>query len=65
MTKLLSPRFAALSAAALAAALLTADEQRDLITTPEALAKIVQMDPAWVIENRARTLDRWNRWISS
>ena len=48
-----------------AAALLTEDERRDLITTPETLAKIVQMDPAWVIENRARTLDRWNRWISS
>ena len=48
-----------------AAALLTPEERRDLITTPETLAKIVQMDPAWVIENRARTLDRWNRWISS
>ena len=48
-----------------AATLLTSDEQRDLITTPETLAKIVQMDPDWVIENRAKTLDRWNRWISS
>ena len=46
------------------ATLLTPEERQDLITTPETLAKIVQMDPAWVIENRARTLDRWNRWIS-
>ena len=48
-----------------AAALLTEQERQDLITTPETMAKIVHMDPAWVVENRARTLDRWNRWISS
>ena len=48
-----------------AAALLTEAERQDLITTPETMAKIVHMDPGWVVENRARTLDRWNRWISS
>ena len=48
-----------------ASALLTPEERRDLITTPETLAKIIQMDPAWVSENRGRTLDRWNRWMSS
>jgi len=48
-----------------AAALLTPEERRDLITTPETLAKIIQMDSAWVSENRGRTLDRWNKWMSS
>lgn len=48
-----------------AAALLTEQEREDLITSPETMAKIIQMDPDWVAENRARTLDRWNTWISS
>ena len=48
-----------------AALLLTEQERRDLITTPETMAEIVHMDPAWIIQNRASTIDRWNRWISS
>ena len=45
--------------------LLTQDERNDLITTPERVAKIIQMDPDWVSANRDKTLERWNRWIAT
>jgi len=48
-----------------AAALLTPAERDALITTPEIKAKLIDMDPAWVQENRNRTLERWKAWISS
>ncbi|MGI4941875.1 MAG: ABC transporter substrate-binding protein [Janthinobacterium lividum] len=48
-----------------ATALLTPEEKGELITTPQTMAKIIQMDPAWVSANRARTLERWSTWISS
>jgi len=48
-----------------AAALLTPAERDTLITTPEIKAKLIDMDPAWVQQNRALTLERWKAWISS
>jgi mannopine transport system substrate-binding protein len=45
-------------------ALLTADEKIDLVSSPQQLAGIIQMDPAWIEANRASGLERWNRWIS-
>ena len=48
-----------------ATAMLTPEEREDLITTPERMAQIVQMDPAWVVANRDKTLERWNKWISA
>lgn len=48
-----------------AAGLLTAEERQELIATPETMAKVIQMDPAWVVANRDRTVERWNTWISA
>ena len=48
-----------------AQSLLTAEEKADLVATPEAFAKIIHIDPAWLAANRASTLERWNRWISA
>jgi mannopine transport system substrate-binding protein len=48
-----------------AAGLMTPDEKQSLITTPEIMGKLIDMDPAWVQQNRARTLERWKEWISA
>jgi mannopine transport system substrate-binding protein len=48
-----------------AAALMTPAEKSELITTPEIMAKLIDMEPAWVQQNRARTLERWKEWISA
>lgn len=48
-----------------AATLMTPAERSELITTPEIMAKLIDMDPAWVQQNRARTLERWKEWISA
>jgi mannopine transport system substrate-binding protein len=48
-----------------AAALMTPEEKQALITTPEIMGQLIDMDPAWVQQNRARTLERWKQWISA
>ena len=47
------------------AGLMTAAEKEELITTPEIMGQLIDMDPAWVQANRARTLERWKEWISA
>lgn len=48
-----------------AAALLSAEERKELISTPETLAKIISLDADWLEKYRASTLERWNKWIST
>lgn len=48
-----------------AAELLTPTEREALITTPAIKRQLIDMDPAWVQQNRTRTLERWKAWISS
>ena len=45
--------------------LLSDEEKKDLVSTPEALAGLVRIDASWVEANRAATLDRWNKWLAS
>ncbi len=46
-------------------ALLTAEEKKELISTPEMLAGIIKVDAVWLNANRARMLNRWNEWVSA
>lgn len=48
-----------------AQSLLTAEEKRDLVASPETFAAIVHIDAPWLAANRAAALERWNRWISA
>ena len=46
-------------------ALLSPDEKKELISTPEMLAGIIKVDAVWLNANRAIMLNRWNAWVSS
>lgn len=46
-------------------ALLTEEEKKDLISSPETLKQIINLDADWLEKNRAATLDRWNKWLSA
>ena len=46
-------------------ALLTDDEKKDLISSPETLRQIINLDADWLEKYRASTLDRWNKWLST
>lgn len=45
--------------------LLSAEEKKDLISSPETLAGIIRVDADWLEKNRALALERWNKWISA
>ena len=45
--------------------LLTAEEKKDLISSPEVLSGIVTVDADWLEGNRATALERWNKWVSA
>ena len=46
-------------------ALLSPEEKKELISTPEMLAGIIKVDAVWLNANRAIMLNRWNAWVSS
>ena len=46
-------------------ALLTPEEKKELISTPEKLAGIIRVESAWLNTNRATILNRWNAWVSA
>lgn len=48
-----------------AASLLTPEERKELISSPEQVQGLVVLDAAWLEANRASSLDRWNRWLAS
>ena len=45
--------------------LLSPEEKKDLISSPEMLAGIIRVDSDWLAKNRASTLDRWNAWVAA
>ena len=45
--------------------LLSPEEKKELISTPEMLAGIIKVDAAWLNANRADMLNRWNAWVSA
>ncbi len=48
-----------------AAALLSPEEKRLLVASPETYKQIIHLDAAWLEAHRAEGLERWNRWISA
>ncbi len=48
-----------------AADLLTPDEKKQLVASPETYAQIIHLDAAWLEAHRAEGLERWNRWLSA
>ena len=45
--------------------LLSPDVKGDIVSTPETLKQIVNLDADWLEKYRASTLDRWNKWLSA
>jgi mannopine transport system substrate-binding protein len=43
---------------------LTPAQLKTKVTAPENAAQLAVMDAAWVAENRAALLERWNRWLA-
>lgn len=43
---------------------LAPEQRKDRVTAPENSPQLARMDAAWVAENRAALLDRWNRWLA-
>lgn len=46
-------------------ALLSDEEKKMLVASPETFAQIVHIDANWLEANRAAGLERWNRWIAA
>ena len=46
-------------------ALLNEEEKKDLVSSPETLRQIINLDADWLEKHRASTLDRWNKWLSA
>lgn len=48
-----------------AAALLNAEEKKELISSDEVLKQIISPDAKWLQANRAAALERWNKWLAA
>jgi mannopine transport system substrate-binding protein len=46
-------------------AILSDDEKRDLVASPETFKQIIHLDSEWVEANRASVIERWNRWLAA
>ena len=45
--------------------MLTAEEKKELVTTPEDMASIITVNAEWLAQNRDRVLERWTAWVSA
>ncbi len=46
-------------------ALLSPEEKKELVATPEDMVSIITVNADWLAANRAAALDRWTAWVSS
>lgn len=45
--------------------MLSAEEKKELVTTPEEMSSIITVNADWLAANRSKALERWTAWVSA